>query len=518
MKKFIHVVYNRLIKRPRYVVLLVLALLIILGGFAVFGGKKNEAETVIVKRAVIQDEVSVTGRVKASEEVKLALEKSGRIIETRFKVGDRVSIGATLLRIDNRDLYAKRQQALAKVAREESKLSELRQGTRPEEIIVEEAKVADAEGDVAKALGNLRDEIQGSYSNVDDAIRNKIDQFISNPKSNNPILNFTTDTQARNDIENGRFKIEKLLVEWKSDVSGDVNTVLSESVALRTDIDEIKTFLSKIASAVNNLTPSASFSLSTITGWKTDVAAARTDINTMYTSFIEKEEALKSATFDAILATKRLELLKAGSRPETIKAQEAALLEVKAEVQAIDADIEKTLIRAPFRGVITKLDAKRGEIYAANTVLVSMMSDAAFQVEAFVPEAAISKLQIGKNAAVTLDAYGKDEEYGAKVVAVDPAETFVDGVATYKVTLAFVTADPKIKSGMTANVDVVAERKENVLAVPLRAIIQDGDKKKVRIQKGEVIEEAEVTVGIRGSDGNVEIVSGLEEGEIVLIP
>jgi len=183
MKKFIHVVYNRLIKRPRYVVLLVLALLIILGGFAVFGGKKNEAETVIVKRAVIQDEVSVTGRVKASEEVKLALEKSGRIIETRFKVGDRVSIGATLLRIDNRDLYAKRQQALAKVAREESKLSELRQGTRPEEIIVEEAKVADAEGDVAKALGNLRDEIQGSYSNVDDAIRNKIDQFISNPKS-----------------------------------------------------------------------------------------------------------------------------------------------------------------------------------------------------------------------------------------------------------------------------------------------------------------------------------------------
>ena len=53
---------------------------------------------------------------------------------------------------------------------------------------------------------------------------------------------------------------------------------------------------------------------------------------------------------------------------------------------------------------------------------------------------------------------------------VDPAETIIDGVATYKTTLQFTDEDVRIKSGMTANVDITGLEKKDVLAVPQRAV------------------------------------------------
>ncbi len=108
--------------------------------------------------------------------------------------------------------------------------------------------------------------------------------------------------------------------------------------------------------------------------------------------------------------------------------------------------------------------------------------------------------------------------FSGKVIKIDPAETVIEGVATYKTTVQFTQEDPRIKSGMTADIDILTAEKENVIAVPARAVINKNGQKIVRILVGaeNTIKEVEVQTGIRGSDGNIEIIRGINQGDRVI--
>ena len=136
----------------------------------------------------------------------------------------------------------------------------------------------------------------------------------------------------------------------------------------------------------------------------------------------------------------------------------------RAGVNNIKAQISKTIISSPIRGIVTKQDAKAGEIVNASSPVVSVISDASFQVEANLPEADVSKVKINDSAKLTLDAYGSDTAFAAKVISIDPAETIIEGVSTYKITFEFDKEDERIRSGLTANIDILTKKKEGVLA------------------------------------------------------
>jgi HlyD family secretion protein len=173
---------------------------------------------------------------------------------------------------------------------------------------------------------------------------------------------------------------------------------------------------------------------------------------------------------------------------------------------------------SPIDGVVTKQEAKVGEIMAANTIVVSLISESQFKIESNVAEADIAKVKIGNLAIVTLDAYSNDVIFEAGVVAIDPAETMIEGVATYKTTLHFTHEDKRIKTGMTADIDIVTDQRENVIVVPIRAIITKNGDTIVQILKEKKPVETKVKTGLRGSDGNIEIIEGLSEGDKVVIP
>ena len=78
--------------------------------------------------------------------------------------------------------------------------------------------------------------------------------------------------------------------------------------------------------------------------------------------------------------------------------------------------------------------------------------------------------------------------------------------------------NPAIKPGLTANVTIKTQTRENVLVIPQRSIVYRGSKKVVLVIKEGVPEpeEREVTTGIRGTEGLIEILSGVSEGEQIL--
>jgi RND family efflux transporter MFP subunit len=246
-----------------------------------------------------------------------------------------------------------------------------------------------------------------------------------------------------------------------------------------------------------------------VAGYRLRIATARTTVNTTLASL----RSVKQNYLD----TEASSVSSSDDQLQGVLLQEQRVKSAEAGVNAVYAQIEKSIIRAPFDGVVTKIEAEVGEIISANTPIVSLMSKTKFEIETFVPEADIADVKIGNTANLTLDAYGSDVSFGASVSFIDPAETIIEGVATYKVILNFNEDDERILSGMTANVDIVTDTSKDALAIPQRAVIEKDGRKFVKVVRGDETAEVEVKTGLRDFNGDIEILDGLNEGDEIVV-
>lgn len=512
----------RFLKKRNVIIIAAIALIVGVS-LAWFYSRRNRGEayeTVIVKTSDVIQEVSVIGRVKPAESVELALERSGKVSRVLAAVGERVRIGTPIVALESEKLAAQLSEAEARLKAEKAKLEELRRGTRPEEIRVQEVKVENAKIALGEAKKNLLDKLVDAYTKSDDAVRNKADQIFSNPRGSNPqVTFFISDSEIETKLEQDRPKIEAILKSWQvtssaltvaSDLAGEVATA-------RNNLETVKTFLDYAALAANSATPSSTLTQTTIDTWKSDISTARSNLNTAATNLSAAEEKLKTAESNLTLEENELALKKAGRTAGEITAQEARLEEAEANARNFRAQLAETVLTSPLDGIVTRQDAKIGEIVTADKTVVALISDDRFEIEANIPEADIAKIKVGQPAAITLDAYGDDIIFAARLVKVEPAETIIDGVATYKTTLQFVKEDERIKSGMTANLDIETARRERVIVIPQRAVIAKNGEKIARVFQGREVKERKVKTGVRGSDGNVEIIEGLKIGDKVIV-
>lgn len=493
------------LKRPYiYSILIIIAIAGVY--FFAFGNSGGgELETFAVARGDVRQQVSITGKVEASESVELGFENSGRITQVRADVGARVSAGQVLAELYNADLYSDLAEAEATLKVRQAELDDAKKGSRPEDIAISEAKVENAEQ-------NLFDKINDSYTKADDAVHDKVDQFFSNPNSS-PQLNFQIAGQLKADVESSRYVLNPKFKAWAnslSKITSDANLFPFSGESLEY-LRQVRSFLDVVAIAVNELDPTNNLSQATVDSYRADVSTARTNVNTAINNLSSASSALKIAQSEY---AKEL----AGSTEEEILVKEAEVERAKASINNIRAQISKTVLISPISGVVTKQEAKRGQIVSASAAVVSIISDSKFEVEANLPEAEVSKVRVGDSADLTLDAYGEAVKFEAKVIAIDPAETIVDGVSAYKVTIAFLRNDERVKSGLTANINVFGLKKENVLYVPQRAITSKDGMKYVRVQNPDGrVDEVKVELGLYGSDGRVELISGVAEGTILVV-
>ena len=451
-----------------------------LAGYIFFRGEEKPAgDFVIVKRVNLVQEVSVTGKVKPAKSVDLAVEKGGRVVSVSAGVGARVGAGQTLVKLDDSELAAQ----LAKA----------------------EADLASSKADSEKAavdLANYYEDIENilndAYAKANDAVRKQLDDLFSDDEKT-PLLTFSTsDIQLKTNLELQRLRLTPELDDWLSELRVAGESTIAEKLGfLATAKNRLMKVRALLDDATKTVINSTNLSASNTSDYQANINTAKTNVNTALASISSQEQNISSQK--AVVASK-----------------EAGIKSAEANVASIMAQMEKLVLRSPIGGIITKQDAKVGEIVKANEVVATVISAGSFEIEANVPEADIAKLKIGNRASVTLDAYGRDAVFGARVRAIDPAETVIEGVSTYKTTFNFEKEDARIKSGMTANIDVVTAEKEGVVVVPQRAVItRDGGKFILVDTGGETPEERAVETGLRGSDGNIEITSGLEEGEKV---
>lgn len=543
-------------KKPSVWVVIALIVGATVWGVMQWGGEKVAYDTVEAKRANIERTVSVTGKVKPAESVELAFEKSGRVASVRVAVGAKVTVGALLVELEHADLSAQRAEGEAARAVQLAKLAEMKKGVRAEEIEVTKAKVAAAAQTLADARVNLTNVMQKAEADMEDdydgarsALAKSVNIALGSlfTLTDIQLKYYSGSDQESVSISDAKARAVLLLLgapgagRWTNDalsaqqggVRKAVQTMEASPTAENTEstLASAEVAIASVKSALDavpitsKLTTTESTNLQTeknnISGELVTLAAKKqaiavqkatndSAITTAQTSVNSAISALSSAEAD-------LTLKQSGATAEQIAAQEAAVAQTEANLQSVNAQLAKTFLYAPINGVVTRQDAKVGQIVGANASVVSLISESEFEIEARVPEADIAAVKIGDLAQVTLDAYGNDVVFEAKVVAIDPAETVVEGVATYKTTFAFLKKDERARSGMTANIDVVTDRREGVVVVPRRAIIKRGDETFVRVLDSMgAISEVKVKAGLVGSDGNAEIIEGVREGDKVV--
>ncbi len=452
---------------------------------------------VAVTRGSVSEIVSVTGNVKPVSDVSLAFERGGRVSSISVAVGDQVYLGQNLASVSNADLVANLNQAKANLKKIQAGLGD---------------NASQKTLSFAQAETSLADTIRDTYTKADDAVRNKIYSLFVDPTRYNASLYFTADTFLQEDIEDGKDKVVANLEAWYRVLNKtNISLTLENNYNLaKTNLISIKSLLDKCAEAVNGLSTSSSGPTQTqIDTWKLNISTARTNINTAIDSLTGSYNSYKTADLTVKISG------------NSTLAEEADIEAAQANIASAEAELFKSIIRSPISGVITKLDTKLGEIVPANKDIISVISYGDYEVESFIPEADISKIKIGNSAFTTLDAYGDSVTFNTSVVKVDPAATVIDGVPTYKVTLKFTTRDERVRSGMTANLDILTNKKEDVLILPSRVVISREDGKYVSVidpnDRSDTIDQKVIT-GLRGSDGNVEIVSGLNLEDKVIIP
>ncbi|MBI4385661.1 efflux RND transporter periplasmic adaptor subunit [Candidatus Parcubacteria bacterium] len=498
-----------------------LLIAVVAAGYFLFRGSPPNPEFATARRGTVVQEVSVTGKIKSADAVQLAFERSGRVSRLAVDSGDRVSAGAVVAELDSREAAAELKRARATVEVQRSRLAELQRGTRPEELAIAEAKRANAAQSLRDAERSLSDKIRDAYAKADDAVRYRTDPVFTDPRSSNPRFNFTLiDPALAPKLEQDRRSIERALGDWQASLAslGSGVEALPFLSSAQENLRIVAAFLDTVAAAVNSLGATDTLSQAAIDTHRSSVSAARVNVNAAAISLSAAAEARNAAQANATIAGEELALKQAGATPEAITSGEAQLREAEANAAALEAQAEKYELRSPIAGVVTKRTAEVGEVVAANAPVISVISTNRFEIEANVSEVDIAKLQVGQTARVTLDAYGSDVPFGARIRVIYPGETVIDGVPTYRVTLHFDESVSRVRAGMTAAIDVTTATREGVIVLPQRAIGTQDGKRVVRIWGENVIRIVRVQTGLRGLDGNVEVLRGVREGDRVLIP
>lgn len=468
-------------------------------------------ETATVVRGDVIQEVSVTGRVVSDATAELAFERGGKIASVLAQVGDSVARGDVLVRLDTSELAAQRAQAKANLEYENLRLAELQRGAREEELAVYQARIRSAQSAVIEAEKAYADRLWLALDAMQDAIYAKTDGFFENPRTTSPkFLIPVPDQRLVTQLEAERIAVGAML----DFLSGDPDRLIG---GVEQGLTETKKYIDDLLLGVSSLQPSASYGQTSIDAAKANILAARTSLTSAQTAVLAAREKSESAYRALEVAQNEYDLKRAPATPEVIAAQEARVASARAALDSIDVQIAKSELRAPFSGIVTRQDAKRGETVGANVRVVSLQSAGEFKIEANVPEVDVAKISLGDEARVSLDAYGSSEIFPSVVESIDPAETIIGGVPTYKVTLRLREKDDRVKSGMTANIDIRTDMRTGVLNIPARAVLTSpGGEKFVRVPDGMATRDVPVTVGLRGSNGTIEILSGLSEGDTIV--
>ncbi len=291
-------------------------------------------------------------------------------------------------------------------------------------------------------------------------------------------------------------------------MQGDKQSLDGAYIAYSTNVSTAENSLRSAQVALDNAITAAKNTLSSVTlSGEAKIASA--------------DSATKTSKEGLAVAKNQLSKLKSPARSEDVALADSQVAQAQAALELVNKQIDDSLLKAPIDGQIVKDNFEVGEQVSPGQTVFSLLGQNNYEIEVDISESNIAKVKVGDEAEITLDAFGEDVKFKASVTFIDPAETVIQEVVYYKVTLRFTEGLDKIsmvKPGMTANVTIVTAKREQVTVASERGIVDKADGSKViRLLRNGQMVESPVKTGLRGDGGVIEVVSGAAAGDQAIV-
>ena len=421
--------------------------------------------TVPVVSSDVTLRISASGKVVPVQSVNLSPKNSGVLAQLLVEQGDKVEQGQIIARMDDSNLQAQLSKARANLAQVRAQLAEARAGTRPEEIAQSRARLNQARAQLNQArTGNRPEEIAQAQAQVEAA-------------------------RARVNLTSSRVQRNRNLASSGAISQDTLDEVIADDRSAKANLLETQRRLIDIKS-----------------GSRTE------EIDQKKAAVAEQEQALQQ--------------LQNGSRPEQIDQFEASVAAARSELKAVQVQLDDTIIRAPFSGIVTQKYATVGAFVtpttsASNTASATSSSIVAvsrgLEVLAQVPEVDIGQVKQGRMVEIVADAY-PNQVFKGKVRLISPEAVVEQNVTSFQVRIALTTGQEQLKSGMNVDLTIVGAVVQDALVVPTAAIVTDkkgqtgvlipDDKKQARFSP--------VEIGSAIKD-KTQIISGVKTGDRIFL-
>ena len=236
-------------------------------------------------------------------------------------------------------------------------------------------------------------------TSADDAVRNKVDQFIEDPDGVRPdIVAAGSDYFVRTRAEETRADLNQLFEDWTSSISSLDSIDSSEALLVyvlnaQSNLEEIREFLDDIAIVVSGYEPTNSLTQSTIDKWRNDVAIARSNVNSSLSSLISSYNSLRSQVDSVTVG-------------EDILAAEAQVTQAEAGVLSAQASLEKTIVRSPISGEINQINIELGDFVSSFEEVAVVANNNALEITTFINEEDKKSIAVGSSVNIEGDIDG----------------------------------------------------------------------------------------------------------------
>lgn len=374
-----------------------------------------QQETVEVSRTTLQVTVDGSGSLAPNDDVAVSFSTNGKILDVLVDIGDTVKTGEILARLDDADAQEAVTDAELQVRQAEIDLAlaelEAQAGLTSANLTAAQAdleRVATNDAHIYDQLTSARIELQQAKDSLVDAEESWDDA-----------------------LDPGR--------DWELNIRGR-----KEQLELERD------------SAERNLQKA-----------KDNLAIAQANYNLAVIG-IDKS-AVQDAEIQVVNAQITLD-----KEPIQLEQHALSLEQAKLKLASAQRSLDDMILVAPAGGTVTELTIKIGQMASSGQTVIVLSDLATLVVEIGLDETDIAQVQPQQQAIITLDAFD-DAVLNGVITKIAPIARVQSGVVLYDVTVALIPTDLPVKAGMTADVEIIASNAEDVLVVPLKAIRSVGD-------------------------------------------
>lgn len=482
----------------------VVLVLVVAIGWVVLGRSKNGPDPAalkkveVVERGDFQMSIRATGNLEPLIDVEVKSNVEGEIVELYVKNGDPVEKGQILIELDPELYEEEKKQAEADVraAKAQLKQADLNILLKKERL---ESQLIQAESDFKIAQANFETTQASTITQINQAetdiltAKNSLDQdnialeqarialeqakiTLSEQKTSLNSAKIALDN-AKSELDRNTELYNKELVSKKAledAQAGHVNAKVQYENAQKRVESQKQTITSQQR---------------TITVRETSIASRELTLENQKDNLEDLKKMRKNSEEEARLRVEnsrtRLDELNLTLENEKSLTQQSRVsadanrLRRESTLKNQTERLEWTTIKAPMSGIVTLLELEVGEIvtsgrsaFSQSPPLMTIVDPSKMVVKTFINEVDMERLDDGQKAEIKVDAY-QTKKYEGRIYEISPSGQQQDNIISFEVMIEVLGSPEELRPGMSTDVDIITYEEQNVLMVPIDAIISE---------------------------------------------